>query len=292
MKYAYFPGCSQEGTSKEYEISNTAVSKVLGVELEEIPDWNCCGSIDAVYASNPILSLSLSARNLALAEKMGMDVVTLCSGCYLTLARANRLLNENADLKDQVNVVLGEIGLKFDKGAKVRHIIDVFVNDVGLKKIADTVKVPLKGLKVAPYYGCMYVRSRDIAGVDDYEHPVLMDRLVEALGATNVVYPAKTRCCGASLMVTKEKVAFEMSMVPLVDAKNAEANCIATFCPFCQFNLDARQKDIEEKFKIELNMPVLHITQLMGLAFGLKPGKLGLKKNCVYPKKILAELKI
>ncbi len=292
MKYAYFPGCSQESTSKEYEISNSAVSKVLGVELEEIPGWNCCGSIDGIYATNPLLSLSLSARNLALAEKMNMDVVTLCSGCFLTLARANRLLSENSDLKDQVNAVLAEIGLKVDKPVKIRHAIDVYVNDVGLKKITETVKFPLKGLKVAPYYGCMLVRSRDSARVDDYEHPVLMDKLVEALGGTNVNYTAKTRCCGASLMVTKEKIAMEMSMVPLTEAKNAGADCIVTFCPFCQFNLDARQKDIMEKFETDLNIPVLHITQLMGLAFGIKPRKLGLQKNCVYPTKLVATLKV
>lgn len=292
MKYAYFPGCSQEGTSVEYEVSNKAVCKALGIELEEIPDWNCCGSIDAIYAPNPVLSLSLAARNLALAEKMNMDVITLCSGCYLTLARANRLLNQNADLKDQVNAILGEVGLKFEKGAKIRHVIDVFVNDIGLKKIAENVKNPLKGWKIAPYYGCMYVRSRDIAGVDDYEHPILMDKVIEALGGTNVPFPAKTRCCGASLMVTKEKIAFEMSKVPLTEAKNSEANCIATICPFCQFNLDARQKDIKDNLKVDVDMPVLHITQLMGLAFGIKPKKLGLQKNCVYPSKLIADLRI
>jgi len=287
MKYAFFPGCSVHSSAREYGMSCDAVSKVLGIDLIEIPEWSCCGSVDAVYAYNPVLSVSLAARNLALAEKMKMDIVTLCSACFLTLSRANRMLNEDATLKGQINSVLKEIGLNYNGGVKVRHYLDVLINDIGVKKISENVKTPLKGLKVAPYYGCTIVRTPEIASFDHREHPTSMDKILEAIGATNVNYPDKTRCCGASLMVTKEKIAMEMTKNLLVDAKNLGANCIVTPCPMCHFNLDARQRDIESMFDIDIDLPILYITQVIGLAFGLSPDELGLKMNCVSPSKIL-----
>jgi len=292
MKYAYFPGCTIHSSAREYQISCDAVSKVLGVELIEIPEWNCCGSVDAVYACNPVLSVSLATRNLALAEKMKMDIVTLCSACFLTLSRVNRMLNKDVKLKGQINDVLNEIGLNYNGEVKVRHYLDVLINEVGLQKISENVKIPLKGLKVAPYYGCMLVRTPEIANFDAREHPTSIDKIIETVGATNVDYPDKTRCCGASLMVTKEKIAMEMTKNLLLDAKNVGANCIVTPCPMCHFNLDARQKDIESTFHIDISLPVLHITQVIGLSFGLNPDELGLKMNCVSPAKLLSNLQI
>jgi len=292
MKYAYFPGCTIHSSAREYQISCDAVNKVLGIELVEIPEWNCCGSVDAIYACNPVLSVSLAARNLALAEKMKMDIVVLCSACFLTLSRVRRMLNEDAKLKSQINKILNEIGLSYNGEAKVRHYLDVLINDVGLQKISEKVKTPLKGLKVAPYYGCMLVRTPEIANFDNREHPTSMDKIIEAVGATNINYPDKTRCCGASLMVTKEKIAMEMTKNLLVDAKNVGADCILTPCPMCHFNLDARQRDIESTFHIDINLPVLHITQLIGLSLGLDPNELGLKMNCVSPIKLLSNLQI
>jgi heterodisulfide reductase subunit B len=287
MKYAFFPGCSVHSSAREYGMSCDAVSKVLGIKLIEIPEWNCCSSVDAVYAYNPILSLSLAARNLALAEKMKMDIVTLCPACFLTLSRANKMLKEDATLKGQVNTVLKEIELNYNEGVKVKHYLDVLINDVGVKKISEKVKTPLKGLKVAPYYGCMIVRTPEIASFDHREHPMSLDKILEAVGATNVNYPDKTRCCGASLMVTKEKIAMEMTKNLLVNAKNLGANCIVTPCPMCHFNLDARQKEIESVFNINIGLPILYITQAIGLAFGLSHEKLGLKMNCISPLKML-----
>lgn len=157
MKYAYFPGCSLESSAKEYEMSFKAVNKVLGIEAVEISDWNCCGSIDAVHAYSPKLSLSLSARNFALAETMNADIVALCSACFFTLSRANKMLREDSKLKGTVDKIINDAGLKFTGEAKVRHYLDVLVNDIGLEKIAQNVKVPLKGLKIVAYYGCLLV---------------------------------------------------------------------------------------------------------------------------------------
>ncbi len=290
MKYAYFPGCSIDASAKEYAIAAKAVNKYLDVEFVEIPEWNCCGSIDAVHAYNPLLSLSLAARDLALAENMNMDIVTLCSACFFTLSRANNMLREDMNLQAKVGKIINDAGLKYEGGSKVRHYLDILANDVGYEKIHGQVKLPLKGLKVAPYYGCLLVRPTGIQKFDDPEHPISMDKTVQALGAQVVDYPAKTSCCGASLVMTDEEVMMEMAKSPLIMAKNAQADCIVTPCPMCHFNLDAKQKDIEKHFDINIGLPVLYITQLIGLAFGLQPKGLGLNRNIVSPNRVIEKI--
>jgi len=291
MKYAYFPGCSVEASAHEYGMSCMAVNKVLGIELVEIPDWNCCGSIDAVHAYNPELSLSLSARNFSIAETMNMDIVTLCSACFFTLSRASKMLHEDPNLKGAVDKIMNDAGLKFTGESKIRHYLDVLINDVGPSKIAEKVKVPLKGLKVAPYYGCLIVRPPQVRSFDDPEHPKSMDKIIEAIGAQSLDYPDKTRCCGASLVLTDESVMLEMTKDVLLSAKAIGADCIVTPCPMCHFNLDAKQADVEDRFDLNIDMPILYFTQLMGLAFGLNPKDLGLGRNVVSLKKILEKLK-
>jgi heterodisulfide reductase subunit B len=290
MKYAYFPGCSIEASAHEYGMSCMAVNKVLGIELIEIPDWNCCGSIDAVHAYNPELSLSLSARNFSIAEAMNMDIVTLCSACFFTLSRASKMLHEDPNLKGAVDKIVNDAGLKFTGEAKVRHYLDVLMNDVGPSKIAEKVKVPLKGLKVAPYYGCLLVRPPQVRRFDDPEHPKSMDKLIETIGANSLDYKDKTRCCGASLVLTDESVMLEMTKDLLLSAKAIGADCIVTPCPMCHFNLDAKQKDVEDRFDLKIDIPILYLTQLMGIAFGLNPKELGLSRNVVSLKRILEKL--
>lgn len=287
MKYIFYPGCAVHSSSREYEDSCKAVSKILDVELVEIPDWNCCGAIDAVYSYKPDYSIALAARNLALAEKIGMDVVTLCSACYFTLSRANKLLAENAETRNTVQTALSNIGLNYNGHVKVRHYLEALLTDVGLEKIKEKVKMGLTTLNIASYYGCLLVRPPELAKFDNPEHPTRMDELVETLGASKVEYYSKTKCCGASLGMTEESVMLKLARNILLDAKNAGANCVITACPLCQFNLDARQRDIESKFDLKIDLPILHFTQLMGLAFGLEPKELGLKKNVVSPDKIL-----
>ncbi len=288
MKYAYFPGCSiHHSTAKEYEASSLCVSKVLGVEMEEIPGWNCCGSIDAIYAYEPITALALAERNLLLAEKIGPSVITLCSACYFTLSRASKILQSDANAKEQVQKMLNtqvSVG-----SVKVRHMLDVLINDVGCDAIAKNVKAPLKDLKVASYYGCLIVRPPGVGSFDDPEHPKSIERVVEALGAQSVELPDKTRCCGASLSITHEEAMVEMTRRILGNAKAAGASCIVTVCPLCHFNLDAKQKDIEAHFGLKFDMPILFLPQLMGLAFGVDSKELGLNKNFVSFQNILAK---
>jgi len=287
VKYAFFPGCSIHTTAREYGISCDAVSRVLGIELIEIPDWNCCGAMDAVYAYNPFLSISMSARNLALAESMKLDIVTLCSACFFTLSRAKKLLNEDSELKGKVGNLLNDAELKYTGDVKVRHYIDVLLNDVGLEDISKNVKVKLDGLKVAPYYGCMLVRPPNIVNFDDPEHPNSMDKVIEAIGGKNVDYMYKTRCCGASLGLTEGEVMMEMTKDLLLEARNVSADCVAVPCPLCHLNMDAKQKTIESALDLKIDMPVVFFTQLMGLAFGISPKELGLNKNCVSTDKLV-----
>ncbi len=285
MKYAYFPGCSiHHSTAKEYETSCLAVSKILGIELEEIPGWTCCGSIDAVYAYDPTASLALAARNLQSAAKVSPNVVTLCSACFFTLSRARKMLQNDPEKREEVRK---KYDVYSDAGnVKIRHFLDILTNDVGYDEISKHVKTPLKDLKVASYYGCLIVRPPGIDSFDDPEHPKSLEHMVERLGAQSLELPDKTRCCGASMSITHEEAMAEMTRRILSNAKDIGADCIVTVCPLCQFNLDAKQSDVERHFGVKFGIPVLFITQLMGLAFGLTSREVGLNKNFVAFNKI------
>jgi heterodisulfide reductase subunit B len=286
MKYAFYPGCSSQATGKEYEESTKAICKVLDIELVEVPDWNCCGSIDAVYSFNPLYSIALAARNLAIAKKMHMDVVTQCSACYFTLNRTNKILRENAETRSKVNEALTNIGFTYNGSVRVWHLADILLSDPVIQKIKEKAKIQLTNLNVASYYGCYLVRPAEICNFDDPEQPTRLDNLVEILGALKVDYYGKTRCCGSALGITDEESALKMSKDILVSAKNSGANCLITACTMCHTNLDAKQRKIESSFDTKINLPVLYFTQLIGLALGIEPKQLGLQRNLVSPRKI------
>jgi heterodisulfide reductase subunit B2 len=278
MKYTYYPGCSLKGTGRAYEESLLAVFKTLGVELQELEDWNCCGAT-AYMAVSERTAFILAARNLALAEQQPNALLAPCSGCYLVLKKSQRYIAEYPQVADEVHEALQRGGLQYTGKANVRHPLEVLVNDIGLDAIKKQVKAPLKGFKVAPYYGCQIVRP--YATFDDQTYPVLMDKLLHALGAEVVKYPLKTRCCGGSLTGTIAEVGQRLSFILLKEAQKRGANVMATVCPLCQFNLDAYQTDISRKYE-PVRMPVVYFTQLIGLAFGLTPSELGLKR-CIVP---------
>jgi heterodisulfide reductase subunit B len=284
--YTYFPGCSSsEGGAKAYGWSTHAVSKVLDIELVELDDWNCCGSTP--YSSvDELTSLCLSARNLALAEKSGLDLVTPCSSCYVMLNKANSYLKQYPHLKTQVDEALAAGGLKYNGTVRVRHLLDVVTNDIGYDVISSKVKRDLSGLKVAPYYGCQVVRPR--YGFDHPESPQSLDKLIASLGAEPVSFPLKTRCCGGSLIISEEALALDLISKILNSASSNGAECLITPCPLCQTNLDAYQNKANKNSKTNFNLPVLFFTQLMGVAFGLSDEDLGLKTNIVPVEKVLA----
>lgn len=245
-----------------------------------------------MYAYNPLISVALTARNLSIAESLNMDMLTLCSACFFTLRRANKLLREDSNIKNKVDETLKGTGLNYNQGVGVRHYLSVLADDIGFEKISEYVKVPLKGLKVAPYYGCMLIRPPAVVDFDDPEHPRSLDNLVNALGAQTVDYVGKIRCCGASLGLTEEHIMLKMTKEILQNAKEAEADCIAVACPMCHLNLDAKQKDVESKFSLKIDLPVLYFTQLAGVAFGLNSRELGLNKNFVSASKLLQRFNV
>jgi heterodisulfide reductase subunit B len=278
MKYSYYPGCSLKGTGRAYEESLLPVFKALGVEVEELPDWNCCGAT-AYMAVSEAAGFMLTARNLALAEQQPHDLVAPCNGCFLALKKTQHYVADYPSVADQVHDALHRGGLKYSGKVKVRHPLDVLVNDVGLDRIKKAVTTPLKGLKVAPYYGCQIVRP--YADFDDQTNPVLMDKLLLTLGAEVVKYPLKTRCCGGSLTGTIGEVGQRMSYLLLKEAQKRGANVMATVCPLCQFNLDSYQDDIARQWE-RVTMPVVYVTQLIGLAMGIDARELGLNR-CIVP---------
>ena len=277
MKYSYYPGCSASGTSKEAEESLQATMRYLGVELTELEDWNCCGAAMATGVSY-LLSVALPARNLALAERAESDLVTGCSRCYLNLIRAVHYTQHNASVREKVNTLLAETGVQYSGKARLRHLLDVIVNDVGLDVVAERVTRPLDGLRIVPYYGCCQ-GMWTYAQFDSVEDPHCFDQLLATLGAQVVDYPLKTACCGGTLSMSKRSVGAKLIGDLLAAA--GDADCIVTACPLCMFNLNSFQKEAGGTRGTHFNIPVLFLTQIMGLAFGLPEKALGLQRNAV-----------
>ena len=282
--YSYFPGCSAEATAIGLGLSVQAIAKPLDMELIELEDWTCCGSTP--YGSlDRLESICVAARNLALAEKTGLDLVTPCSSCFVTLYGANLQLKQNPKVMKQVNEALAVANLGYHGNVRVRHLMEVLVNDVTPEVIASKVQRGLGGLKVAPYYGCQLVRPD--YGFDDPEFPQSLDRIVESLGAEAVPFPLKNRCCGGALIISEESLALGLIHKLLDNAVENGAQCITTPCPLCQINLDAYQSKVNSKFKTNYNLPVLFVTQLIGLALDIAPISLGLNTNIVSPSEVL-----
>jgi heterodisulfide reductase subunit B len=280
--YAYYPGCSMEGTARDFGLSTRAVTKALDIQLNEIRDWICCGST-AAHQTDPVLALSLPAKSLHAAA--GKDVAVCCAACYSRLKFANHEIAADTHKRKQV---ADAIGADYDGRTGVKHVLEILVRDIGAKQIAARIRQPLRGLKVVCYYGCLLSRPPEITGFDDPENPMLMDRICEIAGAESLDWPHKTECCGASFSITKVDIVHRLTAGILSMAKQAGAECIVTACPLCQLNLDLRQKDIEKETGQRFNLPVLYFTQLLGLAFGLSRKELGLRSLVVDVAPLLA----
>ncbi len=287
MKYAYFPGCSLECNAAAYDVSVHEVADLLGIKLQTIDDWNCCGATE-YFSQNELTACAVIARNLALVEPSLDQLVAPCAACYLNLKKTDRLMADHADMNAKVNECLAAGGLSYKPGrVTVRHMLDVIVDDIGETAIRDKVVRPLTGLKLAPYYGCQVVRP--IADGDDTEYPMKMDHLLTWLGAEVVPYPAKAYCCGGHLTQISEPQAFELIRRLLFCADDNGADMIVCMCPMCQLNLDGYQARVNSFFGTEYRQPIMYFTQLLGVAFGLEPQKLGFGKEIVAAAPVLKE---
>lgn len=277
-QFAYYPGCSLESLSVSYDQSALESAKALDIELKEIADWNCCGATSYFHADE-LLAYTLVARNLAIAEMDGLDFVAPCSGCYKNAYFTNQYLKEDPDLADHINYALEADNLHLEGKLSVKHLIEVFIDDVGLESIKEKVNHPLKDLRVAAYYGCQLVRPRKDG--ENVEDPQFFEDLISAIGAENVDYGNKMRCCGGSLIMTNRAAALDMVYQLLFDADKNQTDVIATICPLCNVNLEAYQSQVNQEYKSKFKIPVMYFTQLLGLALGIEPDRLGIGKELV-----------
>lgn len=276
MRYLFYPGCSQEGTALEYRDSTLAVLKALDADVRELEDWTCCGASVAPVISD-LLGLVLPARNLALAEYQAdsRDLLTVCSACYTNFRRTIVALAVDPKLHEKVNRALEVENLNYRGAIRVRHILDVLANDFGPEAIRARVRRPLENLTVAPYYGCQTVRP--YSPYDDPQRPTSMLPVLEALGVKIHRHFRESSCCGTSLLMTKPEVGLEMVSEVLAACEGAD--CIVTVCPMCHMNLDAYQDKVSKLLGRKIRIPVLYLTQLLGLAFGLSEKELGLYRH-------------
>ncbi len=285
LEYTFYPGCALEASSAHYGDSVDAVCDRLGVKLHELEDWNCCGAT-AYLSVRELESFALAARNLALAEPLGRDLVTVCSGCYVTLNKASEFLREaSGEARQRIIDALNSAGLTYRGTIRTRHLLDVMFNDVGLGAITEAVSNPLSELKVACYYGCQIVRP--FTDFDNPEVPSTLDSLTKALGAQVVEWPGRVTCCGGMIMSTQPPVSERLVGTILDHALRAGADCIVTVCPLCYVNLEAYQDRASQAIGKTLYIPVLFFTQLMGLAMGMSPKQLGMHRALVDPSKVV-----
>ena len=277
-EYAYFPGCSLEKMASSYHQSAMETTKKLGIKLKELEDWNCCGATTYFFIDE-LLAYTLCARNLAIAEKTGLDVVAPCSACYKNMYFTAAHLKKDPDLAEHVNFALEEDNLHFNGNVNIKHLIEVFANDISTEEIQSKVSRPLEGIRVAPYYGCQIVRPQKEK--ENVEQPQFFEKILSAIGATPVNYPLKMRCCGGSLILSSRTAALSMVRNLLQCAVDSQATVIATACPMCQVNLEVYQQQVNLEFGTNFSFPVMYFTQLIGLAFGIKPKKLGIGKEFI-----------
>ena len=296
-KYTYYPGCSSQGSAAHLDQSLRAIAPELGIELEELDDWNCCGASVGHIAGGALPTTVLSGRNLAKAAQQGpRDILTGRAACYLNTHGVNEKIKKEVALRSKVNEALSAADLSYDADLQVRHACEVIVNDVGVDKVKDRVTNPLDGLKVAGYVGCQTVRpfaNTDAGGnYDTYDDPEFLDDFVEACGAQAVDFNPKTSCCGGSVSVMSPDKTLHLIEKILAAAKEAEADVIATPCPLCQTNVEMYQDAINKKFGTDYQIPVVFYSQLMAVAFGMDgETDAALNRNTIRSEKLEAMAK-
>jgi len=289
MKFAYYPGCSADGSGIEYGMSMERTGKILGFELQELEDWNCCGATSG-HNTDKLLSLALPARNLAIAEKTGLkSMIAPCAACYSRHRNAEHTVQHDPEMKKKIEQVLD---MELQGNTETLSILDVLVNKIGTDAIAAKVKSPFTTMKAASYYGCLLVRPVEHTGFDDPEDPQTMDQVMKALGADAVEWSHKTECCGAAMVTARPDVGMRMLYSVLKEAKESGAECLVTACPLCMLNLDMRQAAVEKQFGEKFNLPIYYVTELLAIACGDAPKTVGIEKHFVEANKYLETVKI
>jgi heterodisulfide reductase subunit B len=276
-KYALYPGCVMPTEQYAYEVSLRETLPKLDIELVDVEGFSCCG--EPMKSVNQMLTLSLSARNLAIADKQGLDLLIPCPMCHLALSECKRVLDCDPKMKERVNAFLTDEGLEYNGSINLIHTLDLLHDVVGIDKIKKVVKKPLKGLKVATHYGCHLIRPSEIGRIDDSENPQKMEAILKVLGAEPQDYPEKLDCCGALLSINLDESALTKTGQKLQKVQEQGFDVFIDICPWCHRMFDARQTKAGETVATKLEVPVVYLTQLLGIAFGIKDDKLGFTLN-------------
>ena len=288
-RYSLFLGCTIPVRGQNYEASTRKIAQALGIELLHIPNFSCCGY--PMSSLNQETAEWMAARNLALAEKEGTDICTICTACTGVLTEVSHELAENQEKRRKVNEHLGEIGLEYNGTVHVKHFARILYEEIGLDEIRSRIVRPLEGIKIAPHYGCHYLKPREIyEGFDSPDDPHTLDELIEATGAESVNYMNKMRCCGGAVLAVDENLALKISKEKLDQLKEMEVDAIGLICPFCSVMYESNQKKIESTYETKYDIPVLYLPQILGLAMGMEQRVLGLNMNRVRPKKLLEKI--
>lgn len=288
-RYALFLGCTIPARQQNYELSARKTLTKLGIELVDLPNMTCCCP-PPIQSIDLETSLAVAAYNICLAEEADLDIVTLCSGCFESLAIANTMLKADPDLKDKINKILSQAGKEYQGTKEVKHFLQVLTDDVGLERLKQNVSKPLSNLKVAPFYGCHALRPSELLKLDDPERPHILENLIETLGAESVEYRNKLKCCGGLLRGYSDELALNLAKEKLANTTKAGADCIATLCPFCFVALDIGQMQVRSKFNENYDIPVLHYSELLALALGVDPRELALQTHKIKTEKILNKI--
>jgi heterodisulfide reductase subunit B len=289
MKYAFFPGCLSPSRIPSYELATRKIAEKLGIELVDLEGANCCGYY--LMALDHLSAMALGVRNLSLAESLGLDLLTICTGCFSTLTEVNNTFKENEEERAELNKLLKSIGREYKGKVKVKHLAKALLEDVGLEKIKESIVRPLEGLKVVIHPGCHLVRPSDQLHFGNPEDLDVLRDLVRVTGAEVVEYPDEMACCGFVIFGVDRDASLRIAGEKLRSIKSSEADIIVTFCGFCTLMFDRNQPIIEKFLNEQYNIPVLLYPQLLGLALGLKPEEVGIDENRVKPKAVLEQLK-
>ena len=285
MKFALFTGCVAKGATRELMLSTTKAAEGLGFEFIEMKSASCCGA-GVVSEKSPMLADALNARTFSIAEKQGLDIVTICSTCQGTLRKTECHLNEDAEYKKSINDILEEGGHQYSGKTRIKHFANILATEEGMARLKERVKRPLTGLKVAAFYGCYVLRPSEKSDFENPDNPTGMEDIFAALGATPVYYPSRVKCCGFPIVMMNKTASLDMSGNALLDAIDHGADVVATGCPLCHLSLDSYQPEIEILQQKNHSIPVLHLPQLVALALGYSPEELGMDKHIVSTLKI------
>ncbi|MEX1255897.1 MAG: CoB--CoM heterodisulfide reductase iron-sulfur subunit B family protein [Dehalococcoidia bacterium] len=287
MKYAFWPGCVSKGACPELYDSMIKVSAALGIELDELYDGNCTGA-GVITEHEPELADALNARNFALAQQKGLDLVNICSTCQGVQSLVQDKLDRDEAYRASINEKLAEEGLEYKPGLTIKNFMWVLVEDFGLEKLKAQVTRPLEGLRAGPFYGCYILRPSRILGMAEHpERDNYLDLIIEAVGAQPVDYEGKNKCCGFPILTNNRKNSLTQAGTHISEAKDQGADCLVTPCPLCHLNLDAQQPSAAAVIEKELGVPILHLPQLIGLAIGIEPKELRMNRHVIGTEKVL-----